>query len=255
MTKSFKDRPRNVLCLLDVDGTLTPARQQASKEMIETLRDLRKQVVIGFVGGSDLVKITEQLEAAGNSVINDFDYAFAENGLTAFKLGQALPSQSFIHYVGEDRYKTLVNFILHYIADMDIPIKRGTFVEFRRGMVNVSPIGRNATIEERNEFERVDKQNGYRAKFVQVLKEKFPDYGLTYSIGGQISFDVFPNGWDKTYALGRVEDEGFDEIHFFGDKTYQGGNDYEIFMDSRTIGHSVNNPADTIHLLKEIFLK
>ncbi len=24
---------------------------------------------------------------------------------------------------------------------------------------------------------------------------------LTYSIGGQISFDVFPNGWDKTYAL------------------------------------------------------
>jgi hypothetical protein len=27
---------------------------------------------------------------------------------------------------------------------------------------------------------------------VEVLKDKFAEYGLTYSIGGQISFDVFP---------------------------------------------------------------
>lgn len=56
---------------------------------------------------------------------------------------------------------------------------------------------------------------------MSALKEKFPDYGLTYSIGGEISFDVFPNGWDKTYCLRHVEDEQFEEIHFFGDKTYQ----------------------------------
>jgi hypothetical protein len=34
---------------------------------------------------------------------------------------------------------------------------RGTFVEFRNGMVNVSPMGRNATIQERLEFEEYDK--------------------------------------------------------------------------------------------------
>lgn len=56
--------------------------------------------------------------------MHEFDYAFAENGLTAYKRGVALPSQSFIKYVGEDRYKVLANFILHYIADLDIPIKR-----------------------------------------------------------------------------------------------------------------------------------
>ncbi len=64
-------------------------------------------------------------------------------------------------------------------------------------------------------------EHGLREKFVKVLREKFPDYGLTYSIGGQISFDVFPHGWDKTYALNHVQDEGFEEIHFFGDKTYK----------------------------------
>jgi len=56
---------------------------------------------------------------------------------------------------------------------------------------------------------------------VQAMKNKFPDFPLTYSIGGQISFDVFPHGWDKTFSLGRVEDEQFEEIHFFGDKTYK----------------------------------
>jgi phosphomannomutase len=33
----------------------------------------------------------------------------------------------------------------------------------------------------------------------------------------------------------------------------QGGNDYEIFTDSRTIGHSVTSPADTIKILKDLF--
>ena len=59
-----------------------------------------------------------------DAVLKEFDYAFAENGLTAYKLGQELPTQSFIKFIGEDRYKTLVNFILHYVADLDIPIKR-----------------------------------------------------------------------------------------------------------------------------------
>ena len=58
-----------------------------------------------------------------------------------------------------------------------------------------------------------------RKKFVDVLRKKFADYGLTFSIGGQISFDVFPHGWDKTYCLQFIESEGFEEIHFFGDKT------------------------------------
>lgn len=60
--------------------------------------------------------------------MDDFDFAFAENGLTAYRLGKQLPSQSFIQFIGEDKYKKLVNFILHYIADMDIPIKRYAFI-------------------------------------------------------------------------------------------------------------------------------
>ena len=44
-------------------------------------------------------------------------------------------------------------------------------------------------------------------------------------------------GWDKTFCLQYVTEGGYDEIHFFGDKTSPGGNDHEIFEDLRTVRH------------------
>ncbi|KAF9940523.1 Phosphomannomutase [Mortierella alpina] len=247
----FSDRTHpDTICLFDVDGTLTPARLEITKAMEQTLVELRKKCVVGFVGGSDLSKQVEQL---GPNVLQNFDYCFSENGLTAYKNGEQLASQSFIGYLGEDRYKKLVNFVLRYIADMDIPVKRGTFIEFRNGMINISPVGRNCSHPERNEFEKFDLEHKLREKFVAALKNEFPDYGLTYSIGGQISFDVFPVGWDKTYCLRHIEHENFKTIHFFGDKTFKGGNDYEIFSDPRVTGHSVTSPEHTESILRELF--
>jgi len=188
-----------------------------------------------------------------------FDYCFAENGLTAYRLGQKLASQSFIEWIGEPRYQELVDFCLRYIADLRLPVKRGTFVEFRNGMINVSPIGRNASIAERNAYEIYDKAHNIRADMIRAMQAKFPDLVLTYSIGGQISFDVFPTGWDKTYCLQHVAKEKeisgieYTTVHFWGDKTYKGGNDYEIFEDKRTVGHAVGSPEDTMRNLAELF--
>ena len=116
-------------------------------------------------------------------------------------------------------------------------MKRGTFIEFRQGMLNVSPIGRNCSREERNDFEKFDLEHKVgprrtqlcarcepaalraratprlaqvRETMVAKLKEEFADYQLTYSIGGQISFDLFPQGWDKTYCLRYLPEADFD---------------------------------------------
>ncbi|KAK4147610.1 eukaryotic phosphomannomutase [Dichotomopilus funicola] len=253
---------KNTVVLFDVDGTLTPARLSASPEILNLLARLRQKVAIGFVGGSDLAKQQEQLGTPEINVTTLFDFCFAENGLTAYRLGEQLPSNSFIKWIGEEQYKELVRFVLHYVADLDLPVKRGTFVEFRNGMINISPIGRNASTQERNDYEKYDKEHGIRKAFVEKLRERFGHLGLTFSIGGQISFDVFPTGWDKTYCLQHIENEAkrpggeavqYTTIHFFGDKTFEGGNDYEIFSDSRTIGHTVTGPQDTIAELKKLF--
>lgn len=109
------------------------------------------------VGGSDLVKQQEQLATPATNVTSLFDFCFAENGLTAFRLGKPMSSNSFIQWLGEEKYQKLVNFVLGYLSKLTLPKKRGTFMEFRNGMVNISPIGRNASVEERHEFEKYDR--------------------------------------------------------------------------------------------------
>ncbi|XP_061849923.1 phosphomannomutase 2 isoform X2 [Colius striatus] len=240
------------LCLFDVDGTLTAPRQKITAEMAAFLQQLRTKVKVGVVGGSDFDKIKEQL---GDDVLENFDYVFPENGLVAYKDGKLLSKQSIQGYLGEDILQDLINYCLSYIAKIKLPKKRGTFIEFRNGMLNVSPIGRSCSQEERVEFYELDKKERIREKFVADLQREFAGKGLTFSIGGQISFDVFPDGWDKRYCLGIVANDGYKTVYFFGDKTMPGGNDYEIFTDSRTQGHSVTSPQDTRRICEELFFK
>ncbi len=73
-----------VLITTDIDGTLTVPRnvrvsmtivtiQRATPEMKQFLKELKDRVVIGVVGGSDLVKAKEQLgDDSAKSVVNSF---------------------------------------------------------------------------------------------------------------------------------------------------------------------------------------
>jgi len=243
-------RDASTICLFDVDGTLTKPRQNILPDMQKCVEELKKKVFVGLVGGSDLAKISEQM--GGMKELEKMDYVFSENGLVAQKAGKQFSKMSIHEYMGEEKIQMFLNFCLKYLSEINIPIKRGTFIEYRAGLINVSPIGRNCSQAERDAFELYDKEHNIRAAFVEALRKEFPDIGLTYSIGGQISFDVFPIGWDKTYCLRHLQD--FKNIYFFGDKTFKGGNDYEIFVDPRTNAHSVTGPDDTRALLNKLFL-
>ncbi|XP_026335325.1 phosphomannomutase 1 isoform X1 [Ursus maritimus] len=175
-------RRERVLCLFDVDGTLTPARQKIDPEVAAFLQKLRSRVQIGVVGGSDYSKIAEQL-GEGDEVIEKFDYVFAENGTVQYKHGRLLSKQTIQNHLGEELLQDLINFCLRYMALLRLPKKRGTFIEFRNGMLNISPIGRSCTLEERIEFSELDKKEKIREKFVEALKTEFAGKGLRFSRG------------------------------------------------------------------------
>ncbi|PSN44908.1 putative phosphomannomutase [Blattella germanica] len=253
-SRSFKHstmRQRNkIICLFDVDGTLTAPMKVIEPHMKSFLLDeLKPKCTIGLVGGSDFKKISHQMGGT-DEVLKNYDYVFAENGLIAFKNGVSIGTKNIQEHMGEERLQLFINFALKYMSGLTLPVKRGTFIEFRTGLINVCPVGRSCTQAEREQFFEYDKEHKIREKFVKALKEEFPNLGLEYCIGGQISFDVFPTGWDKTYCLQHLENEKFEEIHFFGDKTDFGGNDHNIYVDSRTIGHKVLSPDDTLKQLK-----
>ncbi|GLT84581.1 hypothetical protein SLE2022_028020 [Rubroshorea leprosula] len=266
-------RKPGLIALFDVDGTLTAPRKWlllrcwnscvncARLSLSELWVDLTSlRYLSNWERQLSLIMIMYFLKMVlwhikmGNSLA----HRYIDNILTKTYLSfigfddKLIELKSFLE---EEKLKEFINFTLHYIADLDIPIKRGTFIEFRSGMLNVSPIGRktrNCSQEERDEFEKYDKIHNIRPKMVSVLRETFAHLNLTFSIGGQISFDVFPQGWDKTYCLRYLDD--FLEIHFFGDKTYKGGNDHEIYESERTVGHTVTSPEDTMEQCKALFL-
>ncbi|GIY16720.1 phosphomannomutase [Caerostris darwini] len=239
------------LCLFDVDGTLTLSRQLIKPEMKAFLSELQKKVAVGLVGGSDLEKIAEQIMEP--NLVKNFDYVFAQNGLVAFKNGELIGKESILDHMGDEKLQPFINFCLQYMSKLTLPVKRGNFVEFRSGLINICPVGRTCSQKEREEFFIYDKEHKIREKFIEAIQKEFPDLGLTYSIGGQISFDCFPIGWDKTFCLRHINKEAYSNIHFFGDRTFPGGNDYELFKHEAVIGHTVTSPEDTMLQLKNLY--
>ena len=144
MSKPINPR---IIALFDVDGTLTIPRGEITPEMMSFMKKLSEKITVGIVGGSDLPKQEEQL---GEGIVHIFPFNFSQNGLVAYKHGELLAEQTISKYLGEDNVKRLVNWVMKYLSDLDLPVKRGTFIEFRSGMFNISPIGRNCSREERN---------------------------------------------------------------------------------------------------------
>ncbi|VDO45002.1 unnamed protein product [Brugia timori] len=152
--------------------------------------------------------------------MNRFDYVFSENGLVSVSRGTTFPVQSIKHLLGEKRLKELINFTLREFSKIDLPIKL------------------------------YDEKHGVRKEFVRKLENFTEGWNLNIRIGGQISIDVFPYGWDKRYCLQFLDD--FHTIHFFGDKTAPGGNDYDLFIDPRTTGYTVKDPKDTREQVRKL---
>ena len=161
-----------ILALFDVDGTLTIPRGTITPDMMTFMKSLSEKITVGIVGGSDLPKQEEQL---GDGIVNLFPYNFSQNGLVAYKNGELQEIQTISKHLGEDNIRRIVNWTLKYLADIDIPVKRGTFIEFRSGMMNISPIGRNCSREERNDYEKIDLEQGIRKNMVAAMKKEFAD--------------------------------------------------------------------------------
>ena len=166
---------------------------------------------------------------------------------------------SITKFLGNINFNKLIDICLVELSKINCPVKTGTFIETRTGMINISPVGRSCNQTQRDDFDKLDKKNKYRINLVKNVSNKWDQYRkenkdvseLSFSIGGQISVDVFPKGWDKTYCLQFLN--SFERILFFGDKTMEGGNDFEIYNHKLTESYSVINPEDTITKLTKLF--
>ena len=137
-----------IIALFDVDGTLTIPRGEVTPEMMAFMKELSKKITVGIVGGSDLPKQEEQL---GKGIAKVFPFNFSQNGLVAYKNGELLEVQTISKFLGEDNVKRIANWVMKYLADVDIPVKV-CFLKLQTYISCYSPLIKCVILAERNLF-------------------------------------------------------------------------------------------------------
>jgi len=254
------------LILFDVDGTLAPSTHQLQDHIKQALQEIMDKngdtYDFGIVGGSSAERIKWQL-SAGSDDNNDqflaqFKWLFSENGLVAHKNEVKIHHQSLREAVPERALQKVLDWSLKYIANLTgLPHKRGKFIDFRSGLIYITPCGSNVTQEERETFARYDESHKIRETMIHAMHEELgEELQFDFQLGGQIGLGAHPKGWDKTYCLQHLKsDDGsymYDKIYFIGDRCNPWGNDFPLFSHPDTIGYATKNPEHTLEILAEI---
>ena len=230
------------IVLFDMDGTLTPPRKALDTNLLGVLTDLTRHAEIGIVSGSDIHYIMEQcrvlftndtlklkthiLPCNGTKYCAPPSYRDHSHKITTINFMRDKVGNHDFHRL----MKIIIDYQNHIVSHYDIPLT-GHFVSYRGSMINWCPIGRNATDTDRKKFSNFDKTFGtstFRKAILSQLREEIDNLriNITVKLGGETSFDIFPDGWDKTFALSYFPDH---EVYFLGDRCGENGNDKEIY--------------------------
>ena len=259
---------KNII-LFDMDGTLTEPRQQIEPRMINQILEILEQGhEVGIVTGSpeeyinqqigDLIDLVIEVGHASNFHLlpcNGTQYIFYNEETVR---NEIVPDNMEANLGAED-FTELMAALCHLQAEIAGPFWRnglaltGNHIQYRGSMINWCPIGRNAESIQRQQFVEYDKETGFREHYNHTLKQwvAWRDMPLTVALGGSTSFDIYPNGWDKTYSLSWFGDH---ICWFVGDKCKEGGNDQQIYdmLDKSGRAFETTGPEDTEAIIKGI---
>lgn len=234
------------LYVFDMDGTLTPARLAMTAEFAIRFHEWQKTHKSFVATGSDYAKVEEQLPP---SVIKSFTGVYCSMGNVLKSNGETVYQKDFAPS------EELLSLLERYRAETEYPGPLfDNYIERRIGMVNFSVLGRDCLYTERERYCAWDKVAHERLKIQAELKRAFPD--LDIAVGGSISMDITPKGCGKGQVAHhlRATHPG-EEIVFFGDKTFKGGNDYELAQELATLSATktvqVDDPDFVLKYLEE----
>jgi len=203
--------------LFDIDGTLTPPRLQMEKEFEKFFFNWMHNKNVYLVTGSDFSKIKEQLS---QRIIDSCTGVFCS-------MANELYIKDKNIYKNElNLPPSLINYLQEKIKISKYPNLCHEHFEFRTGMLNYSIVGRDCTQEQRLHYFAWDKENKEREEISTYINSNF--HNIEAAVGGQISIDIQNKGNNKSLASKWIRQNVGGEIIFFGDRTFKGGNDYDI---------------------------
>ena len=203
--------------IFDVDGTLTPSRQEIDPDFEKYMIEFSNENDVYLVTGSNREKTIEQvgdtLFHAAKRVYNCSGSDVYEGDLNVYRDEWDVP---------ED----VEEFLMDELHHSKFPIRTGTHVEKRPGGINFSILGRGqgVMLEERDEYVKWDRTHHERKNMAIKIKNRFPD--LEVQVGGQTGLDISPLGRNKGQILRDFSKDDF--IYFYGDMMNEGQNDFPL---------------------------
>lgn len=215
--------------VFDIDGTLTPSRRPIDPDFQRFFLQWVQNKKVYLISGSDYPKSLEQL---GSEILNAVSGCFNTAGNVYYVKGQK-------KYQNDWNPPTALFALLNDILESsEYPIRAGNHIEQRIGMINFSVVGRDCTYDQRLAYNTYDQKEKEREHVRKQIMAVFPE--IEVSIGGQISIDIYPKGHNKA----QIVDHLTGPIHFFGDKTMEGGNDYDLASKLHELPNRVTQVKD-----------
>ena len=255
------------IVLFDMDGTLTLPRQSISWTMVQAIRRLTASARVGIVTGSGHDYLLEQCKPLWNELGSCYPadiILLPCNGTQHLEWNNEWHKKFNVDMrqkIGAEKFDKLMGCLIRqqsaYISRNEgaHPLT-GHFIAYRESLVNWCPVGRNANDEERSTFIKFDAQNNERENLMNIvnvfLKENKVD-NIKVSMGGSTSLDIFPTGWDKSFALQHFPDN---VLWFVGDRCQGSGNDREIYDTLSKQGKAFETtcPEKTIQLINDVII-
>ena len=258
----MNDRENYPICLFDMDGTLTPPRKNLDRRLLADMSRLALHADIGIVSGSPFDYIEQQcseLWTTIGGIPTNALYILPCNGTQVYRFShqagefKRTVNNDMIENMGRIAFQYLVrqcvDILSEYALKNDELHMTGNFLSYRGSMLNWCPIGRDSNHEQRSEFVSYDTEFSCRAYLRKRLLRRLHKLGLHEAIvctlGGDTSLDIYPVGWDKTFALGHFKDRPLQT--FVGDKCVDTGNDRTIYeaLDPDSTSFMTSGPEET----------
>ena len=228
--------------IFDVDGTLTPSRQEIDTDFGVFFTDFCSSKDVYLVTGSDKEKTIEQL---GQEIFNLSKRVYNCSGSDVWEGETHIRSNE---WTIPDLPR---QFLTQCLNESLFVLRTGKHIEERPGMINFSVVGRNATLGERKLYAEFDKEQNERNTIAESFNIMFPD--LQAKVGGETGIDIFPVGADKSQIL--IDFDPNDTLVFFGDRMDPDGNDYplkkELIDKDLGICYNVKDWKETWKILKQ----
>jgi len=238
------------IIIADVDDTICESCQQISSEMAAKINQLLQQGhQFAFISGTN----PEDLLHMISSRLNYPHHLLGNTGTKYFYLNQQ--QQSEIKYSlslsPEEKHEILTAFekLIQQFNLQSLTTKEDQLQD-RDSQITLSILGRHAPTDLKTQYDPQGKKRLQHLEFLQsVLQNRYE-----IKLGGTTSIDITKKGLDKEWGIRKfAEYHHFDlnQILFFGDKLYPGGNDYAATKVVDCL--AVKNPKNTLQKLNELF--